>query len=160
VSNARETCVQKKQSPAGWQVGVFDSSSAQAPDTVHQPHHQSRHQHQPEERMSETPVMGKAEDWVLETAKHVDIRRFGGQGERGGRQRRLAVQAGSSQTGAGEEVGDGFQSVFLTSYRFSTSNVIASGTTVISAGSVPSSSPSASMKIREFVEEFPGLANR
>ena len=55
-------------------------------------------------------MMGKAEYWSLQVSQHIDVRRFGRQGERRCSQCCLAIQPGSRDTGAGQQVGDRFQS--------------------------------------------------
>ena len=59
--------------------------------------------------MGETAMVGKAEDGVFEISNNVDIGGFRRQSHRGGGQRRLAVEPGTGQTGAGQKVSDGFQ---------------------------------------------------
>ena len=59
--------------------------------------------------MGEAAMMGKAKDRVFEISQDVDVGSFRRQGHRGGGQRRLAIEAGTGETGAGEKVGDGFQ---------------------------------------------------
>ena len=63
--------------------------------------------------MSEAAMMGEAENPSFEIAQHIDVRGFrrqrhGGRGEGG-----FAVESGSAETGASQEMGDGFQVVFL-----------------------------------------------
>ena len=119
--------------------------------------------------MREAAVVGEAEGASGESGDDVEVGGFGGQrkGKRGigG----FAVESGAAQVGAEEEMGCGFQieslsrevslrfaSCYYGNYnRFSnpgrdansggTSRVSAAGTTEISAGSWPRSSPSASM---------------
>jgi hypothetical protein len=54
-------------------------------------------------------MVGEAEDWIFEIAEDVDVRSFGRQRHRRGGQRSLPVETGTSETGSGEKVGDGFQ---------------------------------------------------
>jgi len=61
--------------------------------------------------MREAAVMGEAEDRSFEIADYIEIGRFRCERERGCGQRRLAVQPGTAHAGAGQEVGDGFQSL-------------------------------------------------
>ena len=61
--------------------------------------------------MGESAVVGKAEDWAPEAAEHVQVRRFRGKRQHGGRQCCLAIQPGAPQARAGQEVSDGFQSL-------------------------------------------------
>ena len=59
--------------------------------------------------MSESAMVREAEGAAMESAKNVEIRGFSREreGQRG--QRRLAIQSRASQTCAGQEVGEGFQ---------------------------------------------------
>ena len=137
--------------------------------------------------MREPAVMSKTEDRSAKITQHVDVGSFGRECQRGRGQRRLAIQPGATKTRASQEMGDGFQIVRILCNRVITdrmhckliaalshrsirqtprlrdaksqgiSNVKASGTTLISAGSVPSNSPSASTKIREFTRGLPFL---
>ncbi len=56
-------------------------------------------------------MVGEAEGGTAQAAENIEIGGFGGEreGERG--QRGLAVEAGASEAGAGQEVGQGFQAV-------------------------------------------------
>ena len=106
--------------------------------------------------MGESAMVGEAERRAANAAEHVEVGSLGGERERERGQSGLAVEPGASQASAGQEVSDGFQVVrgilsqsnssqCNAAQRGGASRVKASGTTVISAGSVPSSSPSASM---------------
>ena len=60
--------------------------------------------------MRKAAVMGESENRSAEkTADDVEVGSFGGEGERGGGQRGLAVETGSSQRRAEKKVSDGFQ---------------------------------------------------
>ncbi len=123
--------------------------------------------------MGETAMVGKAENRIPEVSQDVDISRFGRQRHRGRSQRRLAIEPGACETGAGQKVSDRLQSFGSIAIRrvlddvaadtdsfeqctsqAGTSRVTASGTMLISTGRVPSSSPSASTKMRK-----PGAAS-
>ena len=60
--------------------------------------------------MRKAAVMGKAEYRAFEVAEDVDIGSFRGQRHRGRSQRRLAIESGTAQAGASQEVSDWFQS--------------------------------------------------
>ena len=61
--------------------------------------------------MGEAAMMGEAEGWTAEAAEDVKVRSFGVEGQRERGQRGLAIEAGASHAGAGQEMGDGFQAV-------------------------------------------------
>src|ERR1700739_1619370 len=107
--------------------------------------------------MCKAAMVREAERGTAEAAEDVQVWSFGGERERKSSQSSLAVEPGASHTGAGQEVGDGFQAVRKDSmgtragmptdneiYFVGDKRVSASGTAVISAGRVPRSSPSAS----------------
>ena len=60
--------------------------------------------------MGESPMVGETVDLALEAAENVQVRGFGGQRHRGRGQRGFPVETGTPQAGAGQEVGDRFQS--------------------------------------------------
>ncbi len=98
--------------------------------------------------MRKSAVMREAESSPAETAQDVEIGRLGSQrkSERG--ERRLAIESGASDTRAGQKVCDRFQAVNCILFHLfeeaGARSVNASGTTEISAGRLPISSPSAS----------------
>jgi hypothetical protein len=55
--------------------------------------------------------VGEGEGGSAEASENVEVGGFGGEGKGKRGQRGLAVESGSSQTSAGQEVGDGFQAV-------------------------------------------------
>ena len=62
--------------------------------------------------MGKSAMVGESERRATNHAgNNVEIRGFGGEGQRERGQSRLAVESGASQAGAGQEVGDGFQAV-------------------------------------------------
>ena len=61
--------------------------------------------------MGESAMMGEAKSGAADTAKHIEVRRFGGERQRESGQSSLAIEAGAPQTCAGQEVGNGFQAV-------------------------------------------------
>jgi hypothetical protein len=103
-------------------------------------------------------MMRESECRSAKSPKHIEIGSLGSQRERESRQRRFAIEPGPSQARAGQKMCDGFQVAILlsekqrrqiapNSYSFQPlgiSKVSAFGTIVISAGRVPSNSPSAS----------------
>ena len=108
-----------------------------------------------DERMSEPAMVSEPERRTAKAAQYVQVGRFGGERERERGQRGLAVEPGTSHARAGQKVSDRFQAlrgfyrkaIFparCATQRGGASRLSAFGTTVISAGSVPSSSPSAS----------------
>src|SRR6266851_6783296 len=65
--------------------------------------------------MREPAVMSKTEDRSAKITQHVDVRGFGRERERGGGQRRLAIQPCATEAGASQEMGDRFQLVRILS---------------------------------------------
>jgi hypothetical protein len=61
--------------------------------------------------MGKAAMMREAKNPSLKLAEHIQIRRFSGQRNRRGGESRLAIQSGSPHAGAGQEVGNGFQSL-------------------------------------------------
>ena len=64
--------------------------------------------------MREPAVVGETKNRITKLSYDVNIGRFRGQGQGCGRQRRLAVQPGASQTCSEEKMSDWFQVDFLT----------------------------------------------
>lgn len=100
--------------------------------------------------MRKTAMMCEAEGAPAKASENIEVGSFRRERKRQRGERCFSVQPGASQGRAEQEVGDGFQSVFeglslVSTYRAGANSVKALGTTVISAGSVPSNSPSASM---------------
>ena len=105
--------------------------------------------------MGEAPMVGECERLAAKASQHVQIGSFRCQRKRQRGQRRFAIQPGAAHTCAGQEMSERFQVLqkILAGYGNTlrldvqldgASSVNASGTTVITAGSVPSNSPSAS----------------
>ncbi len=63
--------------------------------------------------MGEAAMMSKAEDRIFEISDDVDIGSFRRQRHRGRGQRRLPVEPGTGQAGAGKKVSDRFQRVIV-----------------------------------------------
>ena len=61
--------------------------------------------------MGKAAMMLEAKGPTPELANDVQIGRLGSKRKRQRRQRRLAVESGTSHAGAGQEVGNGFQAV-------------------------------------------------
>ena len=61
--------------------------------------------------MREAAMVGETEGGAADAAEDIEVWGFGGEGERERGERGLAVESGASQACAGQEVGDGFQSV-------------------------------------------------
>ena len=61
--------------------------------------------------MCKSAMVREAEGGAAEAAEDIEIWCFGSQRERECRQRGLAVEPGTPQAGAGQEVSDGFQAV-------------------------------------------------
>lgn len=55
--------------------------------------------------MGETAVLGEADGTATEPAEHIEVWRLGGKGERQRGIRRLAIETGTSQVSAEEEMG-------------------------------------------------------
>ena len=56
-------------------------------------------------------MMCEGENPAFKLAEHVQVRCFGSQCDRGRGQCRFAIESGASQTRAGQEMGERFQSV-------------------------------------------------
>ena len=61
--------------------------------------------------MRKATMMRETKDSALELAEDVQVWGFGSERHRGCGERRLAIQSGSSHAGAGQKVGNGFQSL-------------------------------------------------
>ena len=101
----------EQQSPARRQIGIFHFASAHAPDDIHECDHCRLHQEEAEKRVSETTMVGKTENGIFEISENIDIRGFSRQGHCGCGQRRLTIEPGTRQAGAGQKVGNRFQSL-------------------------------------------------
>jgi len=60
--------------------------------------------------MGKTAMMGEAKNPALKFAQHIQIRRFSSQRHCSGGQRSLAIQSRSAYAGAGQKMGNRFQS--------------------------------------------------
>lgn len=108
-------------------------------------------------------MMGEAKSRAAELAEDIQVGGLGGERQRESSQGSLAIQSGAPQAGSGQKVSERLQAKFycdmyrtavrgiaaMRSSRGAVSydganSVSASGTTEISTGRVPSSSPSAS----------------
>ena len=98
--------------------------------------------------MGESAMVGESYGRPPEAADDIKVGSLGCEGKRQRGEGRLAIESGTPHTRAGQEVGNGFQSVICILFHDAecegVSNVKASGTIVISAGKLPISSPSAS----------------
>lgn len=101
---------QEQQPPSRWKTSIFDPAAANPPDQVHESNDQRRNKKQPKKRMGEAAMVGESKNCAFEAGENVKVGCFRRQGHGGGGERSLAVKTGSSQAGAGQEVGNGFQS--------------------------------------------------
>ncbi len=101
--------IKKKQSPARWEVGIFQLASTQKPDEIDEADYYGGVEWNSEERMGEAAMMGETEGGAAETAEDVQIGSFRGESECERSQRGLAVESGAAHACAGEKVGNRFQ---------------------------------------------------
>jgi len=156
MAKAGEAGVEKKQSPSRRKIWIFNSAAANTPDEINEADYSGGIEWYAEERVRKAAMVREGESWTSEAAEDVEVGGFSGEREREGGQSGLAVEAGASQACAGQEVGDRFQAgrrivgdALVNAnpceiYFVGEISVSALGTTVISAGNVPRSSPSAS----------------
>lgn len=62
-------------------------------------------------------MVRKSVDRAPKSGENVKIRRFGGEDHGGGGKSGFAIKSGSSEDGAGQKMGDGFQGEFVTQAR-------------------------------------------
>src|SRR5215469_6072956 len=98
--------------------------------------------------MSEPAMMSEPYGSTPKATDHIQVGSLSRQGEGQRRERCFAIQSGTPHARAGQEVGDRFQAekciLFHLAVGCGARRVRALGTTVISAGRLPMSSPSAS----------------
>src|ERR1700722_19371056 len=111
VAEAGKIGESEQQSPARRQIWLLRLSSPKAPDQVNEADHHRGNNRDADKRMAKSAMMCEAENPAFDLAEHVQVGRFGGQSNRSCGQRSLAIESGAPQTGAGQEVGKGFQSV-------------------------------------------------
>src|SRR5438128_9889158 len=64
--------------------------------------------------MRESTMVGKAEDGTFDEPYHVKVGSLGGQRHCGGGESRCAIESGTGENGAGQEMGEWFQENFVT----------------------------------------------
>src|SRR5205823_1663384 len=111
VAQAREHREAIQQPPTRWKIWIPGFTSTHAPEGIHESDNNSRNQKRTKKRMSESSMVGKSEYRPLEVSKHVQIRGFRRQRHGCRSQSRLAIEPGTTQTRACQEMGDRFQSM-------------------------------------------------
>ena len=111
VAETGQAGVEEQPAPARRQVGVVEFAASKTPYEVHESDYRQGVERHSDEGMGESAMVGEAEGRAAKSADHVEVGRFGRQRQSERGQRRLAVQSGASQAGAGQEVSKRFQAV-------------------------------------------------